>query len=292
MNFTLRYRLPPGRPVSFRRHRTAETGGISGKAQGRRLLEHGVERLAALQEKLYAQNTWALLVIFQAMDAAGKDSTIKHVLSGVNPQGCQVFSFKAPSPEELDHDYLWRSVRALPERGRIGIHNRSYYEEVLVARVHPAILSRQQLPAKARAGIWKRRFREINEFERYLTDNGTRIVKFFLHVSKEEQRKRFLARLDQPEKGWKFSPADVQQRAFWDDYMAAYEHALTETSTKWAPWHVVPADNKWFMRLVVAEIICDALEDLKVEFPMVPAETRAEWKAAREALLKEEGVRS
>jgi PPK2 family polyphosphate:nucleotide phosphotransferase len=287
MNYTKRFRVEPRRRVSLARHRTDVTPGIRNKAEARALLEHGVNRLTDLQEKLYAQNRWALLVIFQALDAAGKDSTIKHVMSGVNPQGCQVFSFKTPSQEELDHDYLWRSVRALPERGRIGIHNRSYYEEVLVVRVHPPFLDRQQLPPETLRGIWPRRLREIRNFERYLTDNGTRVLKFFLHVSKEEQKRRFLDRLNEPEKNWKFSPEDVRQREFWPDYMRAYEDAITQTSTAWAPWFVIPADNKWFMRAAVAEIIGDALDDLGLAFPKVPARTRADWKSARAALLNE-----
>jgi len=286
MNFTTRFRVPPGHGLSLARHRTDATPGVSGKTEARQLLRRGVERLADLQEKLYAQDRWALLVIFQAMDAAGKDSTIKHVMSGVNPQGCQVFSFKAPSKEELDHDYLWRSVRALPERGRIGIHNRSYYEEVLVVRVHPELLDHQRLPG-TRRGIWRRRFREIRDFERHLADNGTRVLKFFLHVSREEQKRRFLDRLNGPEKGWKFSPDDVHERDFWNDYIHAYEDAMAATSTAGAPWFVVPADNKWFTRAAVSEIICDAIEDLGVKFPEVPARTRAEWKQARTTLMKE-----
>jgi PPK2 family polyphosphate:nucleotide phosphotransferase len=219
------------------------------------------------------------------MDAAGKDSTIKHVMSGVNPQGCQVFSFKRPSDEELDHDYLWRSVKALPERGRIGIHNRSYYEEVIIARVHPEVLARQQLPRETiDKGIWQRRFREINRFERHLTDNGTRVLKFFLNVSKDEQRRRFLKRLDEPEKYWKFSAADVKERAHWKAYMRAYQDALRHTSTKWAPWYVVPADHKWFTRLAVAEIIVRALDDLKSQFPEVPASVRAEFERLKKQL--------
>ncbi len=284
MNYTTRFRAAPGRKVSLGRLRTDATPGIRDKKEARKLLKHGVDRLADQQERLYAQDTWSLLVIFQAMDAAGKDSTIKHVMSGVNPQGCQVFSFKAPSKEELDHDYLWRSVRALPERGRIGIHNRSYYEEVLVVRVHPELLDHQKVPAGSRRGIWKRRFREINDFERYLVDNGTLVLKFFLHVSKEEQRRRFLSRLDEPDKAWKFSLGDVEERAFWDDYIRAYEDAITHTSTAWAPWFVIPADNKWFMRAAVAEIIGDALEGLKLKYPTVSAEERARWTEARRVL--------
>jgi PPK2 family polyphosphate:nucleotide phosphotransferase len=218
------------------------------------------------------------------MDAAGKDSTIKHVMSGVNPQGCQVFSFKAPSKQELDHDYLWRSVRALPERGRIGIHNRSYYEEVLVVRVHPELLDHQKLPKGAKRGIWKRRFREIRNFERYLVDNGTCVLKFFLHVSKDEQRRRFLDRLNEPDKHWKFSPGDVRERGFWDEYQAAYEDAIEHTGTAWAPWFIIPADHKWFTRAAVSEIIGDALAGLKLRYPTVSADERAKWAAARRVL--------
>jgi PPK2 family polyphosphate:nucleotide phosphotransferase len=285
MNYTKRFRVEPGRRVTLGRLDTAATPGVRDRGRARKALDHGVERLADLQEKLYAQNTWALLIMFQAMDAAGKDSTIKHVMSGVNPQGCQVFSFKAPSKEELDHDYLWRSARAMPERGRIGIHNRSHYEEVIIARVHPAILAGQQLPDATRGrGIWKRRYREIANFEQHLSDNGTRVVKFFLHLSKDEQRRRFLDRLDEPEKAWKFSLADVRERERWDEYMAAYEDALSATSTKAAPWFIIPADHKWFMRLAVAEIICDALDDLGVRFPTVPDDERAKWAEARKQL--------
>jgi len=284
MNYTKRFRVAPGRNVSLGRHRTDATPGIGDKQEARRLLAHGVGRLAEQQERLYAQDTWSLLVIFQAMDAAGKDSTIEHVMSGVNPQGCQVFSFKAPSQEELDHDYLWRSVRALPERGRIGIHNRSYYEEVLVVRVHPELLDQQKLPPAARRGIWTRRYREIRNFERYLVDNGTCILKFFLHLSKGEQRRRFLARLNEPDKAWKFSLGDVKARDFWDDYMAAYEDAITHTSTAWAPWYIIPADHKWFMRAAVAEIIGDALEGLRLRYPAVSPEDRARWAEARRML--------
>jgi PPK2 family polyphosphate:nucleotide phosphotransferase len=227
-------------------------------------------------------------VIFQAMDAAGKDGAIKHVLSGVNPQGCQVFSFKAPSAEEQDHTYLWRSMKALPERGRIGIHNRSYYEEVLIARVHKEVLAAQQLPEKLKKGnIWKRRFGEITDFERHLVDNGTVIIKFFLYVSKEEQKRRFLARIDEEDKNWKFSVHDANERAFWDDYMAAYEEALSETSTKDAPWYVVPADNKWFTRLAVAAIIWQTIADLKLKFPKVTADKKKELQEVRRLLLSE-----
>jgi len=276
MDYAKRFRVVHG--FSLDTFDPDDTADVKNKARALQLLDRGILRLADGQERLYAQNTWALLVIFQAMDAAGKDSTIKHVMSGVNPQGCQVFSFKRPSDEELDHDYLWRSVKALPERGRIGIHNRSYYEEVLVVRVHPQILAGEQLPSETvDKRIWQRRYREINRFERYLTDNGTRVLTFFLHVSKDEQRKRFLKRLEEPEKYWKFQPGDVKERAHWDDYMDAYEEALRHTSTKWAPWYVVPADHKWFTRLAVADIIVRTLDDLRVRFPSVSASVRAEF---------------
>ncbi|MEZ5317708.1 MAG: polyphosphate kinase 2 family protein [Vicinamibacterales bacterium] len=285
MDFRQRYRVSPGHAHPLAKVDPGSTAGSS-KARAKRQLERGIERLAELQERLYASDTWSVLVIFQAMDAAGKDSTIKHVMSGVNPQGCQVFSFKAPSPEELDHDYLWRSVKALPERGRIGIHNRSYYEEVLVTRVHPDILARQRLPVPPGPGIWTQRFREMVAFERHLHANGTTVVKFFLHVSKEEQRQRFLERLDNPDKMWKFSMSDVAERARWSDYMAAYDDMLRHTSTKDAPWYVVPADHKWYTRLVVAEIIADTLDGLKLKYPSVAKSERDRWREARKALGK------
>jgi len=283
-----RLAIRPSTRVSLADHDPRWTWTVKGKRQAKALLDEGVERMAAQQERLYAQNTHALLLIFQAMDAAGKDSTIKHVMSGVNPQGCQVFSFKAPSAEERDHDYLWRSVKALPERGRIGIHNRSYYEEVLVVRVHPELLDGQQLPARRRTKrIWQDRFREINAFERYLTDNGTVVLKFFLHVSKEEQRQRFLDRIERPEKNWKFSARDVDERERWGEYMHAYEDVLSHTSTDCAPWFVVPADRKWFTRLAVAAVIDQTLEDLKLRFPPVTAAQRREIEQCRTRLLDE-----
>ena len=243
-------------------------------------------QLAEFQDKLYAQDRWSLLLIFQAMDAAGKDGTIKHVMSGVNPQGVQVYSFKAPSPEELDHDYLWRCMRGLPERGRIGIFNRSYYEEVLVARVHPEILERQKLPPQlVTKHIWDERYEDIRNFERYLARNGVVIRKFFLHVSKGEQKRRFLARLDEPEKNWKFSASDVAERGYWKDYQRAYEDAIRETATEEAPWYVVPADHKWFTRLVVAAAIVDALAGLGLHYPKVTPEQRRALAAARRELL-------
>jgi PPK2 family polyphosphate:nucleotide phosphotransferase len=243
--------------------------------------------LADLQERLYAQDQWGLLLVFQAMDAAGKDGAIKHVMSGVNPQGCQVYSFKAPSSEELDHDYLWRCMKRLPERGRIGIFNRSYYEEVLVVRVHPDFLEKQKLPLTLIAqDVWKQRYEDICNFEQYLTRNGVVIRKFFLHVSKKEQKNRFLERLDKPEKHWKFSEADVKERAFWDDYMEAYEDMIRHTATKHAPWYVVPADNKWFTRVVVAAAVIEALADLNLKFPEVGEARLEELAAAKASLLK------
>ena len=231
---------------------------------------------------------YSLLIIFQAMDAAGKDSTIKHVMSGVNPQGCQVFSFKSPSEEELDHDYLWRSMKSLPERGRIGIFNRSYYEELLIVRVHPEILKKQQLPNFPKGDqIWKQRFEEINNFENYLVNNGVIVLKFFLNVSKAMQRKRFLARIDSPEKHWKFSASDVKERAFWDDYMNAYEQVFNHTSTESAPWYIIPADRKWFTRLVVADIICTKLQELNLQYPQLSEEYKQQLSAAKKNLEAE-----
>ncbi|HKA28197.1 MAG TPA: polyphosphate kinase 2 family protein [Candidatus Binatia bacterium] len=258
------------------------------KDEAPELLAGGIEQLRDLQEKLYAQDRWAVLLVFQAMDAAGKDSTIKHVMSGVNPQGVEVTSFKQPSQEDLDHDYLWRCMRRVPERGRIGIFNRSYYEEVLVVRVHPDILARQKLPPElVTEKLWDGRFQDIRNYERYLARNGTVIRKFFLHVSKKEQRKRFLERIDEGRKNWKFSLTDVHERQHWKDYMRAYEDAIRETATKHAPWFVVPADHKWFTRLVVAAAVVDALEDLDLRFPKVDARQRAELRAARRMLEHE-----
>jgi len=261
--------VTPGEKVMLRNFDTTYTGQLK-KEQAKEILAYGVEELARYQDMLYAQNIYALLVILQAMDAAGKDSTIKHVMSGINPQGCQVFSFKQPSAEELDHDYLWRSFKALPERGRIGIFNRSYYEEVLVVRVHPELLGQQQLPPAAKTkAIWKQRFEEINNFEKYLVNNGILVLKFFLNVSKVEQKERFLERIDRPEKNWKFSVSDVRERGHWDDYMKAYEDAITHTSTGWAPWHIIPADKKWFTRLAVAYFIQEKMRSLDLAYPEV-----------------------
>ncbi len=262
-----------------------DTWKLKSKDQAQAWLQKGIARLSELQDKLYAQDQWAILLIFQAMDAAGKDGTIKHVMSGVNPQGCQVFSFKAPSAEELDHDFMWRTTRRLPERGRIGIFNRSYYEEVLVVRVHPELLARQKVPPALITGdLWRERFEDINAFERYLTRNGVIIRKFFLHVSKREQRQRLLRRLEQPAKQWKFSLDDVHERQKWGQYMRAYEDMIRHTATDCAPWHVVPADHKWFTRVVVAEVIVEALESLDLAYPKVSYAKRKELAAVRTAL--------
>ena len=255
------------------------------KQREKEALATGVTLMAKLQDMLYAQGRWAVLLIFQAMDAAGKDSAIKHVMSGVIPQGCQVFSFKSPTTEELNHDYLWRCLKCLPERGRIGIFNRSYYEETLVARVHPEILANQRLPpALVTKDIWKERFQDIRGFERYLARNGVAILKFFLHVSKEEQKKRFLERIEEPEKNWKFSENDVKEREHWDDYMEAYEDMIRNTATKSAPWYVVPADNKWFARIVVAAAVIDALDSLDLKYPKADDRKLKELAAAKRAL--------
>ncbi|MEH2374805.1 polyphosphate kinase 2 family protein [Nostoc sp.] len=282
--------VPPGSKISLKKnYDPAYKTDFHEKTDAASKLQADIERLANYQNILYAQNTYALLIIFQAMDAAGKDSTIKHVTSGVNPQGFQVFSFKSPSAEELDHDYLWRTTKALPERGRIGIFNRSYYEEVLVVRVHPEILQKQQLPHLPEGKkIWKQRFEEINKFEKHLVNNGVIILKFFLNVSKSEQKKRFLERIEYPEKNWKFSDSDVQERAFWDDYMNAYEEVFNSTSTKWAPWYIIPADRKWFTRLVVANIICTKLQELNLQYPTVSEEHRQQLLEAKRILEQED----
>jgi PPK2 family polyphosphate:nucleotide phosphotransferase len=282
---TSRFRVRPGRTVNLRREDPADTRPFTDKHSAAGQLDRDIARLVSLQEKLYAQDRWSVLLIFQAMDAAGKDSAIKHVMSGLNPQGTQVFSFKRPSDEELDHDYLWRTTRSLPERGRIGIFNRSYYEEVLVVRVHPEILERQKVPPSLLTKrIWTERFEDINAFERYLSRNGTLIRKFFLHISKEEQRRRFLARLEEPGKNWKFEAADLSERDRWDDYRKAYEQALSQTSTDEAPWYVVPADHKWFARLVIARLVVDALESLDLKFPKPSQANRDALAKARRRL--------
>jgi PPK2 family polyphosphate:nucleotide phosphotransferase len=256
------------------------------KPRAKEALAMGVSLLAEFQDMLYAQDRWALLLIFQAMDAAGKDSAIKHVMSGVNPQGCEVHSFKAPSDEDLDHDFMWRCVRRLPERGRIGIFNRSYYEETLVVRVHREFLEKQKLPPElVTKDIWEERFQDIRHIERYLTRNGVVIRKFFLHVSKKEQKKRFLERIEEPEKHWKFSAVDIKERQYWDDYMKAYEDMIQNTATKHAPWYVVPADNKWFTRVVVAAAVIETLASLDLHYPEVSKEKLKELAAAKKALL-------
>jgi len=282
------FRVKPGKKFKLKDRDSADTGGLESKKEGKSRLQKGTKRLHELQERLYAQDRYSLLLIFQAMDAAGKDSTIEHVMSGVNPQGCQVYSFKQPSSEELDHDFLWRTNRCLPERGRIGIFNRSYYEEVLVVRVHPEILARQHLPSElVGKDIWDQRLDDIANFERYLANNGTVVLKFYLHVSRQEQKRRFLERLDTPEKNWKYSPSDAKERGFWKDYMNAYEEAIRATATKHAPWFVVPADNKWFTRLVVAAAVVDAMEDLDLKYPKLDAAQRKELGVARKMLLNE-----
>lgn len=289
------YRIRPGKQFRLKDHDPADCGPYRDSAEVEGLLGQGIRKLASLQEKLYAQDRWGLLLIFQAMDAAGKDSTIKHVMSGLNPQGCHVVSFKTPSAEELDHDYLWRSNRALPERGRIGVFNRSYYEEVLVVRVHPEYLEGQKLPPElVTKKIWSERYEDINAMERYLGRNGYVIRKFFLNVSKEEQARRFLERLDEPAKNWKFSAADLEERQHWGEYQAAYEEMIAATSTASAPWYVVPADRKWFTRLVVADAIIEALEDLDLKFPELTGARRRELDELRAQIRKNgiDGARS
>ncbi|HMP58462.1 MAG TPA: polyphosphate kinase 2 family protein [Gemmatales bacterium] len=266
-----------------------ELGKSVVKERATQILEENLAELAAAQDLLYADDRYSVLIVLQAMDAAGKDGAIKHVMSGVNPQGCQVFSFKKPSSEELDHNFLWRYMKSLPERGRIGIFNRSYYEDVLVVKVHPELLGRQLPRDKQKPGkkFWDERYEDINAFERHLTRNGTVILKFFLHVSKDEQKRRFLERLDRPEKNWKFSPSDLEERGYWDDYMKAYEDALSATSTEWAPWYVVPADYKWVSRVVVADVITTALRDLELTYPEVTDEQTKRLADARVRLAAE-----
>ena len=267
----------------------SDTGKLNiDKKEAKDLLAEGVRRLSDLQEKLYAQDRWAVLLVFQAMDAAGKDSVIEHVMKGVNPQGCEVHSFKQPSEEELDHDFMWRTTCRLPQRGKIGIFNRSYYEEVLVVRVHPGALEKEKMPPKlVTRDIWKERFKDIRAFERYLARNGTLILKFFLHVSKKEQKRRFLERIDNPKKNWKFSIGDVEERKLWDKYMAAYEDMIRNTSRPEAPWHVVPANNKWFTRLVVAAEVVEALDRLGLKYPKVSGTARHDLEKVRQILRKE-----
>jgi PPK2 family polyphosphate:nucleotide phosphotransferase len=288
--FVKRFRVEDGRRFRLRDYDPGATSGFESKEKAEKLLAKGVDRLADLQEKLYAQDRWAVLLIFQAMDAAGKDGAIKHVMSGINPQGCQVYSFKAPTSEDLDHDFLWRTAKCLPERGRIGIFNRSYYEEVLVVRVHPQILSKQKLPPRlVTKRIWKERYEDIAAHERYLARNGVLVLKFFLNVSKAEQKRRFMERLDKSEKNWKFSSADAKERGFWKDYMASYEDMIRATAAPQAPWVIVPADKKWFARLVVAAAVGDAMQSLDLAFPKVDEAQKKELEAARVALEGEKG---
>ena len=282
------YRVTVGDKFRLKDFDPADTGKLHSKENATELLEDGVELLSHMQEKLYAQDRWALLIVIQAMDAAGKDGAIKHVLSGINPQGCDVHSFKGPSQEELDHDYLWRAHKAVPERGKIGIFNRSYYEEVLVVRVHEHILANQKLPESLiTKDIWQERFEDIRRFERYLTRNGVIIVKFFLNLSRKEQKKRFLQRLDDSKKNWKFSMADVKERGYWKDYQAAYDDMIRNTATKHAPWYVVPADNKWYTRLIVASAVIETLDRLNLRFPDADEEVKRELQKVRAGLLAE-----
>ncbi len=281
------YRIDDGKHFRLKEYDPADTGHIDSMEEADEQLKKAVARLEDLQEMLYAQDRWSLLLIFQAMDAAGKDGTIKHVMSGVNPEGCQVYSFKTPSETELQHDFLWRTTERLPERGHIGIFNRSYYEEVLVVRVHNNLLEAQKLPpALVTKDIWKQRFEDIHCFERHMARNGTIIRKFFLYLSKKEQKQRFLARLDEPEKHWKFSDADLRERDYWDDYQNAYEEMIRHTASKHAPWYVVPADNKWFTHLVVSAAVVQALEELNLAYPEVNAEKKKAIAAARKQLSK------
>ena len=283
------FRITKGKNFRLKDFDPADTCGLKmDKGEAAKMLQRGNEWLAEEQEMLYAQDRWSVLLIFQAMDAAGKDGTIKHVMSGVNPQGCQVFSFKQPSSEDLDHDFMWRYAKSLPERGRIGIFNRSYYEEVLVVRVHPEILERQKLPPKlVSKHIWDERLADIAHFEDYITRQGTLVLKFFLNVSRKEQKNRFMERLDKPKKNWKFSASDVHERRFWSDYMYAFEEAIRATASKHAPWYIVPADNKWFTRLFVAAAIVSAIEELSLSFPKIDDKMKKELAAARAELAGE-----
>ena len=282
----------PGKKISLKNYPTAYTGKYKSKKGAEKKLEKDIKQMKKLQDMMYAHDRYSLLLIFQAMDAAGKDGTIKHVMSGVNPQGCQIFNFKKPSDEERDHDYLWRIYKCLPERGRIGIFNRSYYEEVLITRVHPEILLNQQLPGidsvkKINKSFWKKRYDQMNNLERHLHDNGTIILKFFLHVSKEEQKNRFLERIDKSEKNWKFTINDITERKFWDDYQKAFEDAINHTSTKIAPWYIIPADNKWYLRTMVGDIIIKTLKSLPLHYPKVGPAKLEELKKAKQLLLNE-----
>jgi len=289
IDFVKRYRIEDGGKFRLKDFDPDDTQGIDiEKEEAKALLPSGVQRLSELQEKLYADNRWSLLAVFQAMDAAGKDGAIKHAMSGINPQGCQVHSFKAPSAEELDHDFLWRIARALPERGRIGIFNRSHYEEVLVVRVHPEFLKGQMLPnAPKGEALWQSRFESIRSFEHHLAQNGTAICKFFLNVSRKEQKKRFLERIDNPAKNWKFSMGDISERGRWDDYMAAYEDMIRNTASSHAPWYVLPADHKWFTRLCVVAALIETLEKLDLTFPVLDEKAKAQLLSCREALVRD-----
>jgi len=279
------YRIEDGKGFRLKDFDPASTGHFRSKEHAQELLDQGIKEMEELQNRLYAQDRWAILLVFQAMDAAGKDGTIKHVMSGVNPQGCQVYSFKAPSTEELNHDYLWRTMRRLPERGHIGIFNRSYYEETLVVRVHKEFLKNERMPeVLVGKSIWEDRFQDIHNFEKYLSRNGIAIRKFYLNLSKKEQKRRFLERLDTPDKNWKFSASDLREREYWDDYMKAYEEMISATATRHAPWYVVPADNKWYSRLIVAAAIVDTMNDLKLEYPEVDPEQRKQLLAAKAEL--------
>lgn len=282
------YLVKPNSRINLKNFDTGDTADYKSKSEAKDLLEKNIEKMTELQDKLYAMDRYSLLIIFQAMDAAGKDSTIKHVMSGLNPQGTQVYSFKQPSKEELDHGYLWRITKSLPERGRIGIFNRSHYEEVLVVKVHD-LLRYQRLPEEViKNNIWEQRYRQISDFEKYLFENGTVVLKFFLHVSKDEQKKRFMDRINDPSKNWKFSAADVEERKFWDHYQKAYEEAISGTSTKYAPWYIIPSDKKWFARLLVSDIIVDALKKLKLEYPKLSKEQLEELEKSKKALLAED----
>jgi PPK2 family polyphosphate:nucleotide phosphotransferase len=279
--------VKPDTKVLLEKFSTSDTGRFKSKKDAKEILKENVKKMFSLQNMLYAYNKYSLLIIFQAMDAAGKDGTIKHVMSGVNPQGTQVFSFKQPSQEELDHDYLWRIHNHVPERGRIGIFNRSHYEEVLVVRVHDLVKNQKIPPELVSKNIWDERYREINDFEMYLYENGIIIIKFFLHVSKEEQKKRFLKRIDTPEKNWKFSASDIDERKYWDKYQQAYAEAISATSKKHAPWYIIPADHKWFMRYAVSQVIVETMEDIKMSYPVLSDEQKANLESCKKQLLQE-----
>jgi PPK2 family polyphosphate:nucleotide phosphotransferase len=283
---------PPGNVINLKDYDPAYTGSFTSPKQARKLLARYIKRTSRLQDMLYAYNRHSILIIFQAMDAAGKDGTIKHVMSGINPQGCQVFSFKSPSAEELDHDFLWRTTKRMPERGRIGIFNRSYYEEVIITKVHPEFIVKQKLPGiysidDIDENFWENRYTHINNFEKHQTDSGTVILKFFLHLSSDEQKKRFLSRINNPHKNWKFTINDIREREKWESYQEAFEKAINHTSTSWAPWHIIPADNKWFMRTAVCEILVQAMEKMNLKYPSVSPESKKILKQSKELLLGE-----